>query len=48
MLAASNNLIETVKNLVIYGADTSITLTLRGSLFKKMINYKLKHGIISE
>lgn len=48
MLAASNNLIETVKNLVIYGADTSITLPLKGSLFKKMVNFKFKHDLISE
>lgn len=49
MLAASNNLIKTVKELILTGVvDTSKTVKINGNLFNKILNYKIKKQNISE
>lgn len=48
MLATSNNLVKTVKQLLISGADTTISISVKGDLFKKILNYKIKNENISE
>lgn len=48
MLAASNNLIKTVKELVICGADTTASIKVKGDLLKRILNYKEKYQNISE
>lgn len=48
MLAASNNLKKTVTQLVINGADTSITIKVTGDLFRRLLNYKIKYNLITE
>lgn len=48
MLAASNNLIKTVKELLINGADTTQTIKVKGDQLKKILKYKEKYENIDE
>ena len=48
ILAASNGLTKTVKELIINGADTTATITATGEMFRKIFNYKLKNGMLTE
>lgn len=49
MLATSNNLIQTVKQLIISGADTTPTIQLKGDLFKRLLKYKIeKEQLVDE
>ena len=48
MLASSNGLQKTVEQLIILGADTTITLTVRGDLFRKILKHRLNTNQIDQ